>query len=350
DVSDLADELHQAFVTPFHLNEQEVFTSFSIGITLSQSGQDYKPENLLRDAHTAMYRAKDLGKARHEVFSAGMHIQVVEQLWLENDLRRAIMKTEAVEETQELFLQYQPIIALKSGEIAGFEALVRWNHPQHGFIPPVKFIPVAEEDGLIVPLGQWILQEACRQLHDWQTMFSRTSLLAISVNLSGQQFTQPDLVEFIEQTLKTTGLNGQSLKLEITETIAMQNVEAAIDILLRLRALDLRLSIDDFGTGYSSLSYLHRFPVNTLKVDRSFVSRMLDSDEDAAIVETIIVLGHKLGMDVVAEGIETAEQATELKSLGCEYGQGYLFSKPLGSKAAAELLGSPDMATIQVAS
>ncbi len=340
DVTKLVDNLQQECANAFHLDGKEVFISFSIGITLSQVGQDYKPENLLRDAHTAMYRAKDLGKARYEVFSAGMHAQVVEKLWLENDLRQAIMRIGGIGAKQELFLQYQPIISLESKSITGFEALVRWNHPQYGSVPPLKFVLVAEENGLIIPLSQWILQEACRQLQSWQAMFSEAHSLTMSVNLSGQQLTQPDLVEFVERTLKTTKLDGRNLKLEITETVAMKDVEATINILLRLRALNLRLSIDDFGTGYSSLSYLHRFPITTLKVDRSFVTRMLESDEDAAIVQTIIVLGHKLGMDIIAEGIETAEQASSLQSLGCEYGQGYFFSKPLSVESATEFLRS----------
>lgn len=327
----LADRLQATIAEPFILGGQEIFSSVSIGIAFSQAEHDYQPEELLRDAHTAMYRAKSLGKARYEVFATGMRLQVVKQLQLETDLRRAL-------ERQEFHLHYQPIVSLKTGRIAGFEALVRWQHPQQGLIPPIEFIPIAEETGLIVPLGQWILQEACRQLCIWQAQFPKDPPLMVSVNLSGHQFAQPDLVERIEQILQTTGLDGRSVKLEITETVAMQDVDSTIGMLLRLRSLNLRLSIDDFGTGYSSLSYLHRFPIDTLKVDRSFVSRMGDTSEDATIVQTITMLGHTLGMDVIAEGVETTAQRAKLQDLQCEYGQGYLFSKPLDSEAATVLL------------
>ncbi len=327
----LADHLQQEMTLPFQTNGQEIFTSISIGIAFNQTELEHQPADLLRDAHIAMYRAKDLGKARHEVFATGMRNQVVKRFQLEADLRHAI-------EQQEFYLHYQPIVFLETGVITGFEALVRWRHPQYGLVSPTEFIPVAEETELIIPLGKWILHEACRQLCIWQTQFITDPPLTMSVNLSGQQLTQPDLVEYIEQILKETNLNRQSLKLEITESVAMKDVEAAITIMLKLRILKLRLSIDDFGTGYSSLSYLHRFPVNTLKVDRSFVSRMGDTDEDAAIVRTIIMLSHTLGMDVVAEGIETTNQQAKLRALGCEYGQGYLFSKPLDSTSATALL------------
>ena len=339
DAADLADQVQQTMKQPFILNQQEVFTSVSIGIALSQKGLDYKPEDLLRDAHTAMYRAKDLGKARHEIFANGMHIQVLEQLQLETDLRKAIAALSCRDSQPEFCLYYQPIVALDTGKIAGFEALARWQNPEHGFIPPSQFIPLAEETGLIIPLGQWILRQACRQLQLWQTQFPDAPI-TLSVNLSGCQLVQPDLVEFIEQTLEESGADGHRLKLEITESIAMGNVANTIDILLRLRTLHLRLSIDDFGTGYSSLSYLHRFPVNTLKIDRSFVSRMLETDEDAAIVQTIIILSHRLGMDVIAEGVETAEQRATLRSLHCEYGQGFFFSKPIDHIAATALLST----------
>jgi diguanylate cyclase (GGDEF)-like protein len=333
EASRMADLLQQQMVKPFSLNGQEIFTSASIGIALNQVGQDHQPEALLRDAHTAMYRAKALGKARYEVFATAMRAQVVKRLQLETDLRRAV-------ERQEFHLNYQPIISLKTGKIAGFEALVRWQHPQQGFVSPVDFIPVTEETGLIIPLGQWILKEACRQLCIWHEQFPAEPPLTIAVNLSVQQFSQPDLVDFIEQTLKTAGVDASSLKLEITESMAMKDVEAAIALLLRLKGLNLRLSIDDFGTGYSSLSYLHRFPVDTLKVDRSFVSRMEDTSENAAIVETIIMLSHNLGMDAIAEGVETATQRDRLQALNCEYGQGYFFSKPLNSEAATALLAA----------
>lgn len=329
----LADRLQKEMTLPFRLNGQEIFTSFHIGIALNQAEREYKPEDLLRDAHTAMYRAKTLGQSRYEVFATGMRLQVVRRLQLETDLRRAL-------EMQEFRLHYQPIVSLKTGRIAGFEALVRWQHPQHGLVSPAEFIPVAEETGLIVPLGQWIFQEACRQLRVWQAQFATAAQLTVSVNLSPLQFSQPDLVEKIEEAVKTAEVDGRNLKLEITESVAMTDVESTIALLLRLKALNLRLSIDDFGTGYSSLSYLHRFPVDTLKVDRSFVSRMGDTSDDAAIVQTIIMLSHNLGMDVIAEGVETAAQLAQLQALNCEYGQGYFFSKPVDSSAASALLAA----------
>jgi diguanylate cyclase (GGDEF)-like protein len=331
EVTHLADQLQRQVTLPITLNGQEVFSTASIGIVLGRADADYEPEDILRDAHTAMYRAKASGKARHEVFVTGMRVQVMTRLQLETDLRRAV-------ERQEFRLHYQPLISLQTGKIAGFEALVRWQHPDRGLVPPNDFIPVAEETDLIIPMGKWITHEACRQLRLWQEKFPREQPLIVSVNLSGKQFSQPDLVEHIERTLQETALDGHSLKLEITESIAMTDVESTIALLQRLKALHLQLSIDDFGTGYSSLSYLHRFPTDTIKVDRSFVSRMGDESEDAQIVQTIIILGHNLNMDIVAEGVETAQQLASLRALKCEYGQGFFFSKPLVADAAEALL------------
>ncbi|HEY9908995.1 MAG TPA: CHASE2 domain-containing protein, partial [Thermosynechococcaceae cyanobacterium] len=267
EVTQLADRLQKQLTLPFRLSGQEIFTSASVGIVLDRGDSDHQPEDILRDAHTALNRAKASGKARNEVFVTGMRVQVMTRLKLETDLRHAV-------ERQEFQLYYQPMIALETGKVAGFEALVRWQHPHRGFVPPAEFIPIAEETDLILPLGQWVIREACCQLRLWQEQFPQDPPLLVSVNLSGKQFSQPDLVEQIEQTLEETGLHGRNLKLEITEGIAMTDVEATIALLLRLKALDLQLSIDDFGTGYSSLSYLHRFPTNTIKVDRSFVSQM----------------------------------------------------------------------------
>lgn len=344
----IADEMQNKLTLPFNLKGEEIFISASFGIVFNEIGCDKpediellvnrQPEELLRDAHTAMYRAKALGKARYEVFSTGMRTQVVSRLQLENDLRRSIAALTAGT-SQEFLVYYQPIISFKTGKIAGFEALIRWQLPGK-FISPAEFIPLAEETGLIIPLGEWILKESCRQLKIWQEQFSRQSPLSLSVNLSSQQFSQPDLTGRVEQILKETKLDGHNLKLEITESMAMQDVETTIATILRLKALNLRFSIDDFGTGYSSLSYLHRFPVDTLKVDRSFVSRMEDSSENLAIVQTVIMLSHKLGMDVVAEGVEKVSQMEILRELECEYGQGYYFSKPLNSEGATALLAT----------
>ncbi|MDJ0797594.1 MAG: EAL domain-containing protein [Calothrix sp. MO_167.B12] len=327
----LADSLQQKLSMPFNNKGKEIFSSASIGIAFHQPELNHKAEELLRDGQTAMYLAKDLGKARHQVFATAMHTEVLKRLRLETDMRRALDK-------QEFYLNYQPIVSLKTGNIVGFESLVRWQHPEDGFISPGEFIPIAEDTGLIIPLGKWILESACHQLSVWHTQFPFDVPLMMSINLSGQQLTQPNLVAEIEQILQTNRLDGHSIKLEITETVAMQDVETAISILQKLKSLNLQLSIDDFGTGYSSLSYLNRFPINTLKVDRSFVSKMGDTKEDAAIVRTIIMLSHILNLDVVAEGIETVAQQVQLQQLGCEYGQGYLFSKPLDSKKATELL------------
>ena len=327
----VADQLQKELILPFKLKGEEIFITASIGIAINQADCDYQADELLRDANIAMYRAKALGKKRYEIFATGMRTQVVNKLQLETDLRRAI-------ESQEFLLYYQPIVSLKTGKIAGFESLVRWQHPTRGLVSPVEFIPIAEETGLIIPMSQWILQESCRQMRVWQEQFPLNPPLMISVNLSLEQFSQQNLVEQIEETLKVTGLDGHTLKLEITESMAMKDVNSTIASLLRLKKLNLRLSIDDFGTGYSSLSYLHRFPADTLKIDRSFVMRMDDTSEDAAIVQTIVVLSHSLGMDLVAEGVETAGQLEKLRLLQCEYGQGYFFSKPLPSEAAAALL------------
>lgn len=331
EVAHLADYLQKQIKQPFLLQGQEVFTSASMGIVLNELDSYLQPEDVLRDAQTAMNQAKASGKARYQVFMSRMRVQVMNRLQLETDLRRAI-------ERQEFQLHYQPVIALDTGRIAGFEALLRWQNPQRGFVHPLEFISLAEETDLIIPIGQWVIEEACRQVQLWQKRFPHLSPLLVSVNLSSKQFAQSDLVEQIEQALQATELSGHNLKLEITESIAMTDVEATISLLMRLKALDLQLSIDDFGTGYSSLSYLHRFPTDTIKVDRSFVSCMGAGTEDSHIVQTVIMLGHNLGMDIVAEGVETAEQLTQLRALKCEYGQGYFFSKPVPSEAIEQLL------------
>lgn len=335
---DLADRIHQALIAPFELEGQEVFVTASIGLALGgepAASVREQPENLLRDAHTAMNRAKALGTRRCQVFNASMHAVAVERLQLETDLWLALKRREFV-------LHYQPFVSLASGRIIGFEALVRWLHPVRGLIAPMKFIPVAEETGAIVPLGEWVLEEACRQLRLWEGMFDFDPPLIMSVNLSGKQFAQPDLVDRLKAILGKTGLSAESLKLEITESVVMDDVESAIAVLKQMKGLNVKLGIDDFGTGYSSLSYLSRFPTDTLKVDKSFVGRMeIESEgENVAIVRTIVALAHALSMDVIAEGVETAAQLAMLRSIGCEYGQGYFFAKPLPSEAATALMAS----------
>ncbi|HLL72564.1 MAG TPA: PAS domain S-box protein [Pyrinomonadaceae bacterium] len=317
----LAERVQQELMQPFNLGGHEVFTTASIGIALSTTGYE-TPEAVLRDADTVMYRAKAQGKARHEVFDQNMHARVVALLRLENDLRRAV-------ERDELRLHYQPIVSLASGRISGFEALVRWQHPELGLIMPADFIPVAEETGVIVELGQWVLEESCRQMRDWQMISPQHSRLKLSVNLSSRHFVQPDLYERIVEVLGETGLAPDALQLEITESVLMENAHTIVPLLGRLRELGVELAIDDFGTGYSSLSYLSRLkPIHTLKIDRSFISMGGDDHENAEIVRTIIMLARNMGKDVVAEGIETAEQLARLRTLKCTYGQGYLFSRP----------------------
>jgi diguanylate cyclase (GGDEF)-like protein/PAS domain S-box-containing protein len=315
---------------PFSLFGHEVFTTVSIGIALS-TARYQQPEEVLRDADTAMYRAKALGKARYAIFEATMHTAAVNQLRMETDLRQAV-------ERKELGLDYQPIVCLTSGKIMGFEALLRWQHPSRGPIAPLEFIKVAEETGLIVPIGQWVLEQACQQVSQWQEHHQAESLVYVSVNLSAKQFLQPDLVDHIEYALQKADLSPACLKVEITESTAMENVDAAIGTLRRLRDLGIESSIDDFGTGYSSLSYLHRFPIAVLKVDRSFVSAMTDDAESLEIVRTIVMLAKTLKISTVAEGIETWAELEKLRTMKCDYGQGYFFSKALNPDGATGLL------------
>jgi len=326
----IAERIQRELAHPFELEGRTVFASASIGIAPSTIGYE-RPEDILRDADIAMYQAKSLGGSRHQMFDATMHVRAVKLMQMHNDLRAAI-------DRQELSLEYQPIVSLDTFRITGFEALARWRHGEHGLINPNQFIPVAEETGLIIPIGEWILREACAQMRQWQELYPSQPPLTISVNLSGKQFAQPDLVQQIERVLEETRLNPCSLWLEITESVVVENVEATSEMLKRLRMLGVGLSIDDFGTGYSSLSSLHSFPISTLKIDRSFVSRMTGNDEDTEIVRTIMSLAGNLGMDVTAEGVETLEQVTKLRTFGCEKGQGFFFSRPVAAKDAENLL------------
>ncbi|MBD2447609.1 EAL domain-containing protein [Nostoc sp. FACHB-152] len=334
DVSDaikVAQRIQQELVLPIELNGQEVFTTASIGIALSSTVAYDQPEDLLRDADTAMYQAKSLGKARYELFNSDMYASALARLQLESDLRRAI-------ERQEFRVYYQPVVSLTSGLIVGFEALVRWQHPERGLISPTKFIPLAEETGLIVEIGYWVLNEACRQMQTWRRSDCSNSLEKISVNLSVKQFSLPDLTERIGQILDSTGLESSRLVLEITESAIIENSDDATSTLTKLRDLGIELAIDDFGTGYSSLGRLYTLPISVLKIDQSFVKPMNTDKRNLDIIEIIITLAHKLGMYVNAEGVETQEQLELLTRLNCEYGQGYFFSKPLDSSAAAALI------------
>jgi diguanylate cyclase (GGDEF)-like protein/PAS domain S-box-containing protein len=342
DAAHVAERLQRELAIPFEIEGQEVFTSASIGIALAGSQTPMRPEDLLRDADTAMYRAKGQGSAKHAVFDVTMHDHAVAILQLENDLRRAI-------ERGELRVQYQPIVALQSGRIVGFEALARWHHQKRGNVSPAEFIPLAEETGVIGPLGRWVLHEACTQLRRLQVAHPQLPPLSLSVNLSGRQVLQPDLVEQIEETLHATGLDPRTLRLEITESVLVENAATAIKCLTRLRQRGVSLCIDDFGTGYSSLSYLHRLPIDLLKIDGSFVNTMGSDDKNRRIVETILLLGRNLGVEVIAEGVETKEQADALQRFGCNFAQGYLFSRPVDIDAATALVEAEHLAPVRAA-
>ena len=330
---EVAEQIKKVLASPFQLNEHWVFTNASIGIALSKA--DYEQAaHILRDADVAMYRAKSLGKARYEVFDRKMHEGASLLLELETALRNALFKQE------EFRLDYQPIISLATGKIIGFEALIRWHHPKRGLISPQDFIPLAEETGMIVSIGQWVLYEACHQMHKWHKQFPSSLALTISVNFSGKQITQPDVFEQVKHILEKTGLKPCSLKLEITETFLMHNFELATTVLSQLAALNVEMHMDDFGTGYSSLNYLHRLPIKTLKIDRSFVSNIGSRGENLEIVRAIVTLAHNLNMFVIAEGIETVEQLAQLKALQCDYGQGYFFLPAMKSAEVEKLLAA----------
>jgi diguanylate cyclase (GGDEF)-like protein/PAS domain S-box-containing protein len=326
----IAERLIREISAPFDVGGSQVFLSASIGIALSVTGY-VRPEDALRDADIALHRAKSLGKARCEVFDSEVLDSAQVRLQLETDLQEALAR-------QEFAVVYQPIVALESNEIAGFEALLRWNHPSRGAIPPQEFIPIAQRTGLIVPLGRWVLQEACRQLKAWQAQRGVPEGLWISVNFSSLQFKQPALVKQIGEILHDAELEPRCLVLELTESVVMENPEAVSSLLMQLRVLGVRIGLDDFGTGYSSLSYLRQFPVDFLKIDHSFVRRMETSKDLAEITRTIGSLSHQLGLRVIAEGIENEEQLSLVRSLNCEYGQGYLFSRPIDGEKAETLL------------
>jgi EAL domain-containing protein (putative c-di-GMP-specific phosphodiesterase class I) len=324
-----ADRLAKRLAEPYTLDGRQVFTSAKIGIAYVNSKYP-EAEDILRDADIAMNYAKD-NNQNYVIFDQKMHIRAVTRLQLETDLRFAIERNEF-----ELF--YQPIIALDTASLTGFEALVRWNHPQRGLVPPNEFIPISESTGLIIPMTVQILHAACTQVVAWQKVAGSSNPLSVAVNLSGKHFAHPALVEQITTVIKETGISPQSLKLELTESAVMDNAEAAILMLKQIKETGVQISIDDFGKGYSSLSYLHRFPIDLLKVDRSFVSAMEENSENGEIVRTVIALAKALGLKVVAEGIESIHQFHQLRILGCEYGQGYLFSKPLPVKEIERLL------------
>ncbi|QLE55832.1 EAL domain-containing protein [Nostoc sp. TCL26-01] len=317
---------------PVIIEGREVYMTSSVGIVLGT--KDYlQASHLLRDADIAMYRAKHKGKARYEIFDTQMHTQALNRLHLENDLRRAI-------KSQEFVLHYQPIVALDTGNLVGFEALIRWQHPTQGLKLPGEFISVAEEIGLITSLDYWAMRTACSQMVAWQTAFPELSAMKVSVNLSAQDLRQPDLLAEVDRILTQTHLHGRCLTLEITESMLIEDIESTISLLSQLQERGIQISIDDFGTGYSSLNYLHRLPINSLKVDRSFVNQIQSGKKNAQIVETIVALSNHLELDAIAEGIETPAQLEWLQHLGYKFGQGYLFSQPLSHEQAEALLAS----------
>lgn len=326
----LAEKIQQELAAPFNIGRSGAVTTASIGIAFGGLGYE-SPEDILRDADTAMYRAKDAGKARYEVFDTKMHDTAVVLLRMENDMRRAI-------EQNEFCVYYQPIVCLNTGRLAGFEALVRWQHAERGIVSPAEFIPMAEETGMIIPIGQWVLEQSCKLMRRWHQQSPLNRRLVLNVNISGKQLHHPDLIEQVERAVQDSGLTPGNLKLEITESVLMENAEGSATTMSKLSDLGYRLCIDDFGTGYSSLSYLHNFPVNTLKIDRSFVERIGLDGGNSEITQTIVQLAHHLGIEVVAEGVEKHEQLTQLAAMGCQFGQGYLFSRPLDAEAATAFI------------
>jgi diguanylate cyclase (GGDEF)-like protein len=327
----VAERLLALFEGPISLDGHEVFVTTSIGIGMAAEG--VAPGELLRRADVALYRAKQTGKARYAVFSESMQVSPVSSLHLERDLHRALQRGE-------LEIAYQPIFSLRDGRLLELEALLRWQHPEHGSISPAVFIPIAEETGLVVALGQWVLEQAARQARAWQERFLQAGGWMLSVNLSARQFQHRDLAREVARITDLAGLDRRRLKLELTESTIMHDPEAAVTTLETLKDLGIRLAIDDFGTGYSSLSYLKRFPIHTLKIDRSFVSGLGRDDRDEAIVGGVVTLARALGLSVTAEGIETAVQERLLRELGCDAGQGYLFARPLAPRDVAALLAT----------
>ena len=329
-VTSIAERILNSLSQHFNVSIYQVFVNVSIGINWGNNNYE-KPEYLLRDADTAMYRAKALGRGRFHVFDPQMHQEAIQILELENDLRRAVKK-------QELIVYYQPIISLNTGKIAGFEALVRWQHPLKGLILPTEFIPVAEETGLIHAIDTWVLKTACNQLRIWQNHPAVLKPLHISVNLSAKLFLQPNFLAQIDQIIYETKINPAFLELEITESVIMENNVDVKTTLQELKQRKIKLTMDDFGTGYSSLSYLHNFPLNTLKIDKSFLSLMQKNHENMGLVPAMIAIAHSMGMKAIAEGVETSEQLSQIRDLNCNFAQGNLFSEPMEPQLMLDLM------------
>lgn len=326
----VAERVQNAFASPFRVGGSEILSTASIGIALGSP--DYtSAEDLIRDADITMYQVKGRGRGRYEVFTPSMRNQAVALLHLETDLRAAL-------ERGELLIHYQPIVTLEDSRITGLEALLRWRHPHRGLVPPMEFIPLAEETGLIISIGEWVLRTACSQLKNW--IEEGIPPLRVAVNISTVQLKDPGFSDMVLTVVRETGIQPENLDLEITETTLMAQSKSVVDSLLRLRSLGIHISLDDFGTGYSSLNYLQNLPIDTLKIDRSFINKLAANEEQGKIVETILMLGGNLGIDVVAEGIETEEQLKKLRMMHCRRGQGYYFAKPMAGKALRPMLFS----------
>jgi diguanylate cyclase (GGDEF)-like protein len=335
DAGRVAERMLRALSAPVETREGVVFATPSIGIALSSSGLDAGDDahtRLLQRAGVAMTRAKTAGRARYEMFDRDMQARAVARLRMETDLRGAVERGEFV-------LYYQPLVSLETGRVTELEALLRWRHPGRGIVPPLDFIPLAEETGLITPIGTWVLRESCRQMREWQRRFPREVPLSLSVNLSVKQFAQPDFVAHVAGTVRGSGLDPRCLKLEITESVAIDDPDRTRGMLEELRHLGVRMYLDDFGTGYSSLGHLHQLSLDAIKIDRSFVRRMGEGPMHLQLVHTVRDLARNIGVTVIAEGVETAEQLDALRGIGCESAQGYLFSRPVPVEQVEELLG-----------
>jgi diguanylate cyclase (GGDEF)-like protein len=328
----ITEKLQEALRHPFQLDGHELYITASIGIVMSLAGYA-RPEEVLRDADIAMYRAKAQGKARFETFDIKMRSHAFSRLQLEQEMRTAL-------ERREFRLYYQPIVSMQSNRLGSFEALIRWAHPTRGLLLPGEFLPVAEESGLILPIDRWVLDEACRQIKRWHERYPTLKSVSVNVNVSNRQFSQPDFVEGVVNTLRTHGLQAEALKLEITEKILISNYVAANEVLTKLRDLGVQLEIDDFGSGYSALGYLQHFPISAIKIDKSFVDEIGKSRKGTELIRAIVSMARELGMEAIAEGIETDEQLNELKSLSCNFGQGFLLWKPLEKDLAEKVLES----------
>jgi diguanylate cyclase (GGDEF)-like protein len=321
DAVEVAERIHQKLAAPLLVKSHEVFSSVSIGIAMNSEHYE-RPEQVLRDADIAMYQAKARGSACHEIFDPEMHANILDRLQLEADMRGAL-------DHKEFILFYQPIIDLKTHQLISFEALVRWNHPTRGLIYPLEFIPMAEENGLINSIGEWILRESCRELRMLQERYPKQPPLKMSVNISGKQFTQRDLASKVADIIMETGIDARTLALEITESMIMENVDTAVETMNQLRSMGIQIHIDDFGTGYSSLSYLHRFPIDAIKIDRTFINKLTADGKNKEIIQSILSLASSLNFEVIAEGVEMNHQLVNMQNMQCQFGQGFLISVPM---------------------